>query len=72
VTDPRLARITTAPACDLTHCTQPAATIDGVNGRRCADHPPTYSRDYLRHLIALGMRGTALSYLRAQRPWRTT
>lgn len=40
------------------------ATLDGINGRRCADHPPTFDPDTAVELMRRGLPGAALAYVR--------
>ncbi len=51
-------------------CGQPAATMDGVHGRRCAQHPPTYSRPYALAAVDRGDVQLACAHLRAHVAFR--
>jgi hypothetical protein len=54
-----------SPHCTADGCRRTdTVTADGVNGRRCADHPARLRIDYVRHLLEHGWPGTALAYLR--------
>ena len=50
----------TAPGCG----TQNTTTVDGVHGRRCAEHPPTFDPARAVHLAMSGRLDTALGYCR--------
>ena len=57
----------TAPGCG----TQQTSTLDGIHGRRCADHPPTFSRRWYDECVRnrLGVTAyvrTALERLRGE------
>lgn len=48
--------------------TQDTATVDGVCGRRCAQHPPTFRPRHAVNLaITLGAP-TAMAYVRTELP----
>lgn len=44
--------------------TQATSTVDGINGRRCAAHPPQFSRAVVTRLLVDGWPHTALAYCR--------
>jgi len=46
--------------------TQDTATLDGVHGRRCAEHPPTFDPYRAVQLAITGRLGTALGYCRTE------
>lgn len=52
-------------------CTHPdcaredTTTVDGHNGRRCAEHPPTFDPDRAVVLMVAAGPDTALAYVRA-------
>lgn len=48
--------------------TQDTATVDGVYGRRCATHPPTFDSHRAVRLAATGWLRTALAYCRTEFP----
>jgi len=56
------------------HCTAPGctrtdtATVDGVCGRRCSDHPPTFDPGHAVHLMVSGWPEDAFAYCRAPLP----
>jgi hypothetical protein len=52
----------TAPGCG----TQNTVTLDGVHGRRCAEHPPTFDPAHAVELAVDGRLETALGYCRAE------
>lgn len=56
--------------CSVRTCQSPdTATVDGINGRRCAAHPPTFDgTECLRLMRAAGHR-EALRYLRSMAAW---
>jgi hypothetical protein len=45
-----------------TQCSNPAATVDLVNGFRCLDHPPRWDQSYAQRLHAMGWHHTADTY----------
>lgn len=45
-------------------------TMDGVNGRRCADCPPTYDRAYALALVNDGNLSGACAHLRTMLAYR--
>lgn len=51
----------TARDCDSTDI----ATVDGITGRRCATHPPTFDPDTAVELMRRGLPGAALAYVRS-------
>ena len=59
---PATPRYNPGDGCEL--CQQPAATVDGINGRRCTDHAPVFDVDKCVELAAAGFPGAALAYLR--------
>ena len=52
----------TAPDCG----TQDTVTLDGVHGRRCADHPPIFDAARAVELAVGGLLDTAFGYCRAE------
>lgn len=48
--------------------TQDTATADGVNGRRCETHPPTFDPGHAVHLAIAGWRLSAFAYARTEFP----
>jgi hypothetical protein len=56
---------TAATGCTAPDCgTQDTVTLDGVHGRRCAQHPPTFDVDRAVQLAVSGQLETALGYCR--------
>jgi hypothetical protein len=45
--------------------TQDTATVDGIHGRRCAAHPPTFDPAHAVNLMVRGLPGAALAYVRS-------
>jgi len=45
-------------------CGKEAATVDGICGKRCEDHAPTFDPQTAVELMRRGLPGAALSYLR--------
>lgn len=55
----------TNTGCTFKGCaTQRTSTLDGVNGRRCADHAPRYERDRAALLADHRDVASAVAYLR--------
>jgi hypothetical protein len=63
-TRPPVPQHCTATGCDR----DDTATVDGVHGRRCPEHPPTFSRDHATNLLLDGRPAAALAYLRTELP----
>jgi hypothetical protein len=54
-----------SPHCTGPGCTsQDTVTVDGVNGRRCAAHPPQFEPEHAVRLAVIGWREAAYSYCR--------
>src|SRR5690348_10110464 len=52
------------PGC--TSCGSPeTVTVDGINGKRCADHPPTFDPSTAVELMRRGLPGAAGAYIRS-------
>jgi hypothetical protein len=49
-----------APGCGI----EQTETLDGVNGRRCAQHPPGFDAERAVELMRLGLPATAGAYVR--------
>lgn len=48
-----------------TACGNPVtATVDGVCGRRCADHPPRFQAERAVEMLVRGWPGAAMAYVR--------
>jgi hypothetical protein len=53
--------------CTASGCgTQDTVTLDGVHGRRCAQHPPTFDPARAVELAVTGRLDTALGYCRTE------
>lgn len=58
-----------SPHCTADGCRRTdTATVDGHNGRRCGQHPPTFDPARAVHLMAAGWTAAALAYCRAGLP----
>lgn len=47
---------------------QDTTTVDGVCGRRCADHPPTFDPEHAVKLAARVSTEAAVAYVRTELP----
>lgn len=54
---------TSGPGCTVCGSAD-TATVDGINGRRCADHPPTFDPERAVDLAVRGLPGAAMAYVR--------
>lgn len=45
--------------------TERTLTVDGLNGRRCADHPPVFNPVVAVDIAVKGWPATALAYVRS-------
>ena len=62
---PRPQPILPQPTCDAKGCTSTdTVTVDGINGRRCAEHPPEFSPEVAVELMRRGLPGAAGAYIR--------
>lgn len=56
---------TAATGCTAPDCgTQDTVTLDGVHGRRCAEHPPTFNPTIAVELAVAGQLADAYGYCR--------
>lgn len=53
------------PGCSVPGCVQEAATVDGIRGRRCTDHKPTFDPAKAVEIAVNGLPGAAGAYVRA-------
>lgn len=53
------------PGCSVPDCKQEAATVDGIRGRRCEQHPPRFDPAKAVEIAVNGLPGAAGAYVRA-------